>query len=153
MKFGRQHHEEADGIQMAPLIDIVFLTLVFFMVTSVYSVLESEMDITLPTADQAIEAERVPGEIIVNLLSADDARMVDGELRDIVVNERTMTIQELQGVLNRVAEYFPGGAVIIRADENARHGRVIAILDACSRADIQNISFATATPTRQGDAR
>ena len=150
MKFGRQQHDEGEAIQMAPLIDIVFLTLVFFMVTSVYSTLESEMDITLPTADQAVEAERVPGEIIVNLLSAEDAKMVDGELSDIVVNERTMSIHELQGVLNRVAEYFPGGAVIIRADENARHGRVIAILDACSRADIQNISFATATPKRGG---
>lgn len=153
MKFGRHSGEEGDAIPMAPLIDIVFLTLVFFMVTSVYSVLESEMDITLPTADQAVQSARVPGEIIVNLLSAEDARMVDGEWNDIVVNERAMTIHELQGVLNRVAEYFPGGAVIIRADENARHGRVIAILDACSRADIQNISFATATPSRQGGAR
>ena len=53
MRFGRRFQDELDGIPMAPLIDIVFLTLVFFMVTSVYSTLESEIDITLPPAASA----------------------------------------------------------------------------------------------------
>ena len=133
MRIGRQLQEEATSIQMAPLIDIVFLTLVFFMVTSVYGALESEVDIQLPTADSATpNLERSHGEIFINLLE-------DGR---IIVNNREKNIEELQGVLDRVAEHFPGGAVIIRGDTNAVLGRVMEVLDCCRRADIQNISFA-----------
>ena len=132
MKFGRRIQEEAEPIQMAPLIDIVFLTLVFFMVTSVYATLESEVDITLPTADTAQQSERAQGEIFINL--KEDGR--------IVLNRREMTIDELQEVLYRVAEHFPGGAVIVRGDRAAVLGRAIAILNCCRKADIQNVAFA-----------
>lgn len=141
MKFGRRLQEESETIPLAPLIDIVFLTLVFFMVTSVYGALESEIDITLPTADSAVQSERSQGEIFINLRN-------DGT---IVVNDREMEVPELQEVLNRVAAYFPGGAVIVRGDTQAVLGRVIEVLDCCRKADIQNISFAvlrnTETPS------
>ncbi len=136
MKIGRQLEQQADEIQMAPLIDIIFLILVFFMVTSVYANLESEVDITLPTANSAIQGERTQGEIFINVRE-------DGT---IIVNERTMDVPELQGVLQRVAEYFPGGSVIIRADAGVSHGRVMAVLDSCRQSDIQNISFAAIKP-------
>lgn len=132
MKFGRRIQEEADEIPMAPLIDIVFLTLVFFMVTSVYANLESEVDITLPTADTSVLTERQQGEIFINLRA-------DGT---IVLNEREVSVAELDQILQRVATYFPGGAVIIRGDRSADLGRAITILDSCRKADIQNVSFA-----------
>lgn len=132
MKIGRAIHEEADAIPMAPLIDIVFLTLVFFMVTSVYATLESEVDIVLPTADTARQTERAQGEIFINLRE-------DGA---IVVNERVLSMDELQETLHRVAAYFPGGAVIIRGDRQAHLGKAIQILDCCRKADIQNVAFA-----------
>ncbi|HEX72783.1 MAG TPA: biopolymer transporter ExbD [Candidatus Hydrogenedentes bacterium] len=132
MRFGRHYQEDAGTIQMAPMIDIVFLTLVFFMTTAVYSTLESEVDITLPTAESAVPSERVQGEIFINI-RADGA---------IVVNDRVLSLDELQQVLNRVAEFFPGGAVIIRGDRDAVLGRAIQVLDCCRKADIQNVSFA-----------
>ena len=132
MKFGRRPMEEAQGMQMAPLIDIVFLTLVFFMTTTVFTSMESELDIQLPTASESEMDERSQGEIYINLTS-------DGK---IIVNDRELTIEQLQGVLDRVAELFPGGSVIIRGDRNAVLGRAIAILDCCKNADIDNVSFA-----------
>ncbi len=132
MRMGRMIQEQAETIQMAPLIDIVFLTLVFFMVTSVYATLESEVDITLPTADTAQQSERAQGEIFINLRD-------DGT---IVVNERALSLAELQDTLHRVALHFPGGAVIIRGDRYANLGRAIQILDACRKADIQHVAFA-----------
>lgn len=139
MKFGQQFQQESETIQLAPLIDIVFLTLVFFMVTSVFSSQESELDITLPTANSALEDERSQGEIYINLKE-------DGS---IVLNQREMTIDELQETLYRVAEHFPGGAVIVRGDRNANLGRAIAILDCCRKADIQNVAFAALTEEPQ----
>lgn len=132
MRFGQNIPEQQDAIQLTPLIDIVFLILIFFMVTSVFGALESEVDITLPTADSAIQSERNRGEIFINLRS-------DGA---IIVNNREHTIPELQELLHQVAELFPGGAVIIRGDESAMLGRAIEVLDCCRKADIQNVSFA-----------
>src|SRR5690554_4721888 len=127
---------------MTPLIDIVFLTLVFFMVTSVYGALESQVDIQLPTADSAQERERDQGEIFINLRA-------DGS---IVVNERVMDMEELERVLERVATMYPGGAVILRGDRNAVLGRAVEVLDACRKADIQNISIATMSEEEALDA-
>ena len=132
MKIARPWQDETDTIPIAPLIDIVFLTLIFFMVTSVYAKQESEVDVTLPTSESAAASERVQGEIFINIRA-------DGV---IVVNDREMDLPELQGVLDRVAEYFPGGAVIIRGDREVVLERAIAVLDCCRKADIQNVSFA-----------
>ena len=141
MKFSPRTYEEGETIPMAPLIDIVFLTLVFFMVTSVYSTLEHEVDITLPTASSAVLDERLQGEIFINL-------MEDGV---IVLNSREVTVEELQDILTRVAEHFPGGSVIIRGDRQAHLGKAIAILDACRNADIQNVSFAALSEGPEGE--
>ena len=132
MKFGHQMRTEPEAIQLAPLIDVVFLILIFFLVTSVFGVYESEMDITLPTAASATPLERTQGEIIINVRA-------DG---GIVVNDRVIAPEELDAVLKRVAEYFPGGAVIVRGDQNASLGNAVRVLDACRKADIQNVSFA-----------
>ena len=132
MNFRLKMEGEGEPVPMAPLIDIVFLTLVFFMVTAVYATVESEIDIQLPTADTAQLDERMQGEIYINLRA-------DGS---IVINERVVELNELQEVLYRVAEYFPGGAIIIRGDREAMLGRAVAVLDACRKADIQNVSFA-----------
>ncbi|HIJ64339.1 MAG TPA: biopolymer transporter ExbD [Candidatus Hydrogenedentes bacterium] len=140
MKFGRGLQEEAETIQMAPLIDIIFVTLVCFMTTSVYATLEREIDITLPTASSAVQDDRTRGEIYINLKK-------DGT---ITISERQVTIAELQDVLNRVAEYFPGGSIIIRGDREAILGNAIAVLDCCKNADIQNVSFAALPPEPEG---
>jgi biopolymer transport protein ExbD len=140
MKFGRRFHEDAESIQLAPLIDIVFLTLVVFMLTSVYASIESEVDITLPTADSALQSDRTQGEIYINL--KEDGR--------IILNQRELTIEELQEQLFLVAKHFPGSGVIVRGDRNAILGRAIAILDCCRKADIQNVAFA-ALPEEKKD--
>lgn len=141
MRFGRRAIEEPQNIQMAPLIDIVFITLVFFMTVYTYSAFESEIDITLPTASAAVPMDRTRGEIYINLRN-------DGR---IILNNREISLDELQQILNRVAEYFPGGAVIIRGDREAQLGRAIAILNCCKKADIQNVSFAAVQEDEGGE--
>jgi len=132
MRFGRRRIEEAEGVQFAPLIDIVFITLVFFMTTYAYSTLESEIDIKLPTADTAQPSDRTRGEIYINIRQ-------DGR---ILLNSKEMDIAELQEVLLRVADYFPGGSIIIRGDRGADLGMAVAVLNCCKKADIQDVKFA-----------
>jgi biopolymer transport protein ExbD len=140
MKFGKYIPDDAESVPMVPLIDIVFLTLVFFMVTSVYSTMEAEVGITLPTAASAQVSDRSQGEIYINV-RADGA---------YVVNGREVELAELQEILHRVAQYFPGGSVIIRGDSQAALGKAVAVLDACKKSDIQNVSIAAMPEDRSG---
>ncbi|NIA12548.1 MAG: hypothetical protein GWP08_00610 [Nitrospiraceae bacterium] len=142
MKFGRRFQEETEQPHMAPLLDVVFLTLVFFITIATYSTMESEVDIELPTASSAIQTARTSGEIYINLRA-------DGR---IILNNREMSIEELQETLIRVAELFPGGSVIIRGDRAAMLGQAIAILNCCRNADISNVSFAALTEEPEGEA-
>lgn len=132
MRFGRRPVDEPEMFQLAPLIDIVFITLVFFMTTYAFSTLESEIDIKLPTADAAQPVDRTRGEIYINIRQ-------DGR---IVLNNKEMTVPELQEVLFRVAQYYPGGAIIIRGDRGADLGQAVAVLNCCKKADIQDVKFA-----------
>lgn len=127
------YQKQRPEIAMAPLIDIVFLTLVFFMTISIFNQQETALNISVPKATQATETQRNPGEIIINISK-------DGS---IIVNQKLLTEELLLNMLRRVSNLFPSQAVIIRADENTFHKDVVKVLDVCANADIWNISFAT----------
>lgn len=124
------------NIQMAPLIDIIFLTLVFFMTLSVFSQMESEISISVPKSTESKEAARSPGEIIINITK-------DG---DFIVNQHRLDGAGLENMLQQVASLFPDQPVIIRADESTYHRYIIRALDACARANIWDISFSADNP-------
>jgi biopolymer transport protein ExbD len=121
------------AIQMTPLIDMVFLTLIFFMSAFVFYELENELDISVPPAEESHEIQRSPGEIIINIRK-------DGT---IVVNQRKLGFDELKTLLARVAAMYKGQPVIIRGDNDTKHKYVIKVLDICAASNIWNISFAT----------
>lgn len=133
MKFARKTDSEDVGFQIAPMIDVVFLLLLFFIMISVFYRLEAEIDIEIPTAEQAEVSPRSgAGEIIINVLR-------NGT---IVVNQRELTLAELTEMLKRISGQYKGQPVIIRGDRKAYFERAIDILDACAKADIWNVSFA-----------
>ncbi len=127
------YQKQGPTIQMAPLIDIVFLTLVFFMTLSVFNQQEAELSISVPKSSEAAEALRSPGEIIINIRRSGD----------IIVNQKKLSPEELRHMLGRVSRLFPDQPVIIRADERAYHKFIVKVLDICSSVNIWNISFAT----------
>jgi len=104
MNFRLQHQEEHAGLPFTPMLDVIFLLLIFFMTASIYSQLEEELGIVVPTASEAVPPDRTPGEIIINIAE-------DGT---IVVNQRQYDLASLQELLNRVGEMFKGQAVKIR---------------------------------------
>lgn len=125
--------KQRPGFQMAPLIDIMFNTLVLFMVIAVLQSMESEISISVPKAKEAKEIVRAPGEIIIN---------VDRE-GTIVVNQKQMNARGLEEVLKRISKLYPNQPVIIRADARTYHESVVKVLDACAAANVWNISFST----------
>ncbi len=136
MNFRKQLKAETVGFQLAPMIDVVFLLLCFFITSQIFAQWETEIDITLPTAETGQVPERLPGEIIINIRS-------DGET---IINAQPVPPAQLADMLTRIAEMFPGQPVLIRADRLTPYEEVIRVLDLCRQADIWNISFATGVP-------
>ena len=133
MNFRRKYSFEVPGFQLAPMIDCIFLLLCFFVTSQIFSQWETEISVSLPTAQTGDLPERYPGEIIINI-------MKDG---NIVVNKRSLDKAGLSGLLGRIVEQFPGQPVIIRADKQTSYENIIDILDLCRQVNIWNISFAT----------
>lgn len=138
MKFRPRFRADPVGFQIAPMLDVVFQLLAFFLLTSVYSAWENEISVALPTAQTSTTPQRLPGEIIINVLN-------DGA---VVVNGRTLDDSALASLLNRLAQLVPGEPVLIRADKSTPYEHVVRVLDHCRKAEIWNISFATAMPEK-----
>ena len=132
MNFGTKGGPQRPGFQFAPMVDVIFLLLIFFMAASVYSQLESELNITVPTSEAATPITRAPGEVIINIDK-------DGAY---TVNQRQLTAEELESLLGDIAELYKGQPVIIRGDKKTGYDHIIRVLDLCAGADIWNISFA-----------
>ena len=133
MNFRSTQKAETPGFQIAPMIDVIFLLLCFFVASQIFSQWETEIDVTLPTAESGTIPDRLPGEIIINIMG-------DGS---VIVNRVSLDDEGLLALLGRVVEYFPGQPVLIRADRATEYEHVIRVLDLCKQVDIWNIAFAT----------
>ena len=121
------------GMQIAPMVDIVFLLLIFFLMTWNFSRSEMELDVKVPKAREGKESRRAVGEVILNVKS-------DGT---VVMNRREMDASGLESALAKIATLYPDQAVILRGDENVDYRHVVEVLDICRRANIWNVAFAT----------
>jgi len=135
MNFRGKSKAELPGFQIAPMIDVIFLLLCFFITSQIFSQWETEIDITLPTAETGEIPKRLPGEIIINIL----------QNGDVLVNRQRLNDAGLRSLLGRIVDLFPGQPVLIRADGKTDYEHVIKVLDSCRQSDIWNISFATGT--------
>ncbi len=133
MKFKTRNRSKAPTLALTSMLDVIFLLLCFFVTVSVFSQWESEISIKLPNAKTAEAPERLPGEIIINLA-------IDGT---ISVNSAAMSLEDLGSRLAKVAKFYPGQPVIIRADKAVRYEKLVELIDTCRAANIWNFSLAT----------
>jgi biopolymer transport protein ExbD len=118
------------------MVDIVFLLLIFFLVTWNFARYETELDIVVPSAKEGKETRRSMGEVILNVRA-------DGS---IVLNRRVMEPEELKSALTRIGQMYPDQAVVLRGDENVDYKHIVRVLDICRAANIWNVAFATTKP-------
>ncbi len=130
------HRERGSvGFNMTPLIDVVFLLIIFFLVSTHLARQEVELGLTLPSATTGYESDTVR-RIVVNLLSG-------GEMK---IGGQALTVPELESVLAGEAE--KDIEVHIRADSSTRYQFVEPIMIACARNGIWNITFGVTNPNR-----
>ena len=135
MKFsGRDRRRaKAPALALTSMLDVIFLLLCFFVTASVFSQWESEISISLPAASSSETPSRLPGEVILNV-----AR--DGS---VTVNAKKLPLSDLGERLRKVADFYPGQPVVIRADRETSYDSLVKVLDTCRVAGVWNFSLAT----------
>jgi biopolymer transport protein ExbD len=122
------------GIQLAPLVDVLLLLLIFFLMTWNAARSENELDVKVPKASAAKEKTAPIGDVVVNVKA-------DG---NVVVNRRTLTGGELGELLKSLVRLNAEQAVVIRGDEAGAYKNIIGVLNICTESGISNVAFATA---------
>ena len=123
--------DESD-INLAPLLDIVFIMLIFFVVTTSF-VKESGIEVNRPTAQTAERREH--GNILIAIAP-------NGE---IWIDKRPVDIRALRAVVERMLAENPEGSVIVQGDREAQIGLLVEVMDQVRKGGVSNVSIA-ATP-------
>lgn len=128
-------------INMTPMIDCVFLLLIFFLVATKFEEAEREMSVVLPQASEAMPLVSRPKELFVN---------VDRQGRFIVAGQ-TLSEEQLLAALEQAAANNPGRqTVIIRADKRSTWQYVMTVMNLCNKARIRDYRVTAAEPTEAG---
>jgi len=134
-----QSREEEVGISLTPLIDVVFLLLIFFMVSTTFSK-ESQLNLRLPTSDLPLETTVEEEVIVISISEQGQYALKRGnETSDKMYNGSDAG--ELSEKLRVLVSDWDDPVVIIRADQLATHQAVMTALDAAQRAGLLKLTF------------
>ncbi len=129
-RYNRSNSEQSADIDMTPMLDIVFIMLIFFIVTTSF-VKESGIDVNRPTAQTATRKEQ--GNIIV-------AIKPNG---DVWIDKRLIDIRAVRANVSRLHAEQPLGSVVIAADKETTVKVLTQVMDQIRLAGIMNASIAT----------
>ncbi len=129
--------EEDPEFQIAPMIDILLVLLVFFMSISTSEVLQVSQNVVLPVAKDAKQRQKPKGEIMVNVLWS-----VIGNAGSIEVSEQKFeTANQIAGLLVSAVQANPETRVVIRADRNVRYEYLRSVMVAAGKAGVGKVTF------------
>jgi len=127
-------------LQITPLIDVVFLLLIYFMVTASLIKKEADLSFMLPAKVDTNDPISLPIEVLIEVTEAGDI-MING----MVFGQGSGNLDDLIGQLYVLKEAADSSAseliVNILPEDKALHGRIIMVMDACAAANVQNMSF------------
>ena len=126
------HTEEAD-INITPMLDIVFIMLIFFIVTTSFTK-ETGATITRPEAGQAVALQN--GTILIGVRPNDDIWMA----------KRQIELREVRQMVERARAENPEGSVVIVADKGSRIGTLAQIMDQVKMAGVQGVAISAEKP-------
>jgi biopolymer transport protein ExbD len=115
------------SIELTPLIDMVFLLLIFFLIATTFHQTEREMQIALPVASSAAPISAMLQELIIN---------VDVEGR-IIVGGRSIEPDDLRSMVKDAVAVNPEQKVTVRGDRRVAYASVVRVLDICKASGIQ----------------
>ena len=130
MRRRRSRASEDEGIDITPMIDIVFIMLIFFIVTASF-VKESGIDVNRPDAVTAEKKERA------SILVAID------ETGQVWIDKRPVDVRAVRANIERLRAENPEGGVVVQADRESKNGILVKVMDAARMAGVEDVSLAT----------
>ena len=131
--------EDGDvGFQIAPMVDVVFVLLLFFMASAGSQVVERELNISLPSGRGAKAAGPPPTPVIIDI-SADGVVSMNNKIFDTPTSKEMPELRaRLKENIDRFGDKDP---VIIRPADSARQERIIDVLNSAAAAGVKNLTF------------
>ena len=129
MRRRRTREQEESEIDITPMLDVVFIMLIFFIVTASF-VKESGIDVNRPDAATAEVKER--GNILVAITDSNQ----------VWIDRRQVDVRSVRANIERLRAENPQGAVVIQADKNSKNGLLVKVMDAARQAGVENVSLA-----------
>lgn len=133
---GHQDHEEEAPVNLMPLIDMVFLLLIFFLVASTFAQQERQIAIELPAASENKPLSAPPKQLVINLAE-------DGSIH---VAGDTLDHAQLEALLRETLGESEDRVVFIRADERSRHGDFATVVRICREAGVTQLKIGYVVP-------
>jgi biopolymer transport protein ExbD len=131
----RSHLVTLSEINITPLLDLAFVLLIIFIITT--PLLEKGLDLTLPKANASADKK----------VDKKDVRTVEITAKGVyAMNKQPMKLESLVAQLVQDFRYNPNLVIYIRADENSRMKDFVALTDACTRNGISRYSIRTEPP-------
>ncbi len=128
------------SIDLTPIIDMVFLLLIFFLVATTFHQTEREMKIALPAASSAGPISTALREIIIN---------VDLE-GAIIISGKTIEPEDLRTIITDAVALNPDQKITVRGDKNTAYANIIRVLDICKGSGVQEPYLDTVLVGRGG---
>ena len=129
MNISQFEDEEEDAVNLTPMLDDVFIMLIFFIVTASF-VKEAGIDVNRPSAATAERKEK--GNILVAI----------SENNQIWIDRRQVDPRALRANIERMHAENPNGAVVIQADEESKNKLLVQVMDAARTVGVKNVSIA-----------
>ncbi|OYV04370.1 MAG: hypothetical protein CFE26_17255 [Verrucomicrobiales bacterium VVV1] len=139
MKLSTQQPLGPAPLQLASMIDIMLVLLMFFILSYKFAEEERDMKISVPTVQDGAQHNQQRGEILINARA-------DGT---VVGEGKEVTRDGLHARLSAISKIYKTQPVRLRGDNECRYQTIVEIIDVCQKAGIWNISFATQRPKPQ----
>ena len=120
---------EESSVDITPMLDVVFIMLIFFIVTATF-IKEAGIDVDKPEAATAMVQEKAS---ILIAIDANDA---------VWINRRQVDVRSVRSIIERLHAENPKGTVVIQADRESRNDTLVRVMDASRRAGVYDIALA-----------
>ncbi len=124
------HEEESEEINLTPMLDVVFIMLIFFIVTATF-IKEAGIQVERP---DTVTADSQEDAAILIAISPNDEIWIDKQERDP---------RDIKGIIERLHAENPKGSIVIQADENSTNEVLVQILEAAKGAGVTNVALAS----------
>ena len=130
----KEHAEgEGDVINISSLVDVMFILIIFFLVTMSFKEIEHDINVNLPETDTTLSS--VSRALVINVRH-------DGSY---FLGTKKMNLAQLQNTMEDAVKRNPAQKILVRADRNALHGNVAAAVAVCKRSGVKNANIGYVT--------